>query len=474
MALTGTLKDFGIADILQLIGQQQKSGVLHLRGKDKSVNVHFVDGNVVKAESTSRSRKDLLGSMLVRAQVIDQAQLDRALELQRQSLRRLGDILVDERLVSRELFREMYQLQTTETLYRLFHWKDGTYEFEQEDVDYDREAITPIRSENVLMEGFRMVDEWPMIRRRITSYDMSFVRLKALDAGGGDGQAAAFDGGDDADIDSAFGAALSGEKSAPSPRAGSELGAIERSVYELAEPERTVQEIIDRSRLGEFESCKSLLSLVEAGYLAGVEPARKGKPLIGGRAEALLTIRSAVMNIVMGFVVLALVAAATWATIQKGESGGELLESRSAFEILAQEQEGLLRRALALFFLERGEYPDQLEKLVDAGILEAHDLNFPYRSKWTYFRSDALSLLLEEELRGEPVVVKESDTDSLLEEKNQGKKAVRHRGRGRPSAAPSAPQVSQAERETQRIKLKVLAEIGAMRGEPYLLLSPLP
>ena len=31
MALTGTLKDFGIAEILQLIGQQAKSGVLHLK-----------------------------------------------------------------------------------------------------------------------------------------------------------------------------------------------------------------------------------------------------------------------------------------------------------------------------------------------------------------------------------------------------------------------------------------------------------
>ena len=30
MALKGTLKDFGIAEILQLIGQQMKSGILHL------------------------------------------------------------------------------------------------------------------------------------------------------------------------------------------------------------------------------------------------------------------------------------------------------------------------------------------------------------------------------------------------------------------------------------------------------------
>ena len=42
MALTGTLKDFGIAEILQLIGQQSKSGVLHL--KNKADEIHVVDG----------------------------------------------------------------------------------------------------------------------------------------------------------------------------------------------------------------------------------------------------------------------------------------------------------------------------------------------------------------------------------------------------------------------------------------------
>ena len=34
MALRGTLKDFGIADIFQLIGHQTKSGLLTLKNRD--------------------------------------------------------------------------------------------------------------------------------------------------------------------------------------------------------------------------------------------------------------------------------------------------------------------------------------------------------------------------------------------------------------------------------------------------------
>ncbi|MCI0672161.1 MAG: DUF4388 domain-containing protein, partial [Myxococcaceae bacterium] len=70
MALQGTLKDFGIADILQLIGQQQKTGTLHLRSRDQEVHLAFREGVIVRAESTTRRRKDLIGAMLVRAELI--------------------------------------------------------------------------------------------------------------------------------------------------------------------------------------------------------------------------------------------------------------------------------------------------------------------------------------------------------------------------------------------------------------------
>ncbi|MGQ0504637.1 MAG: DUF4388 domain-containing protein, partial [Myxococcaceae bacterium] len=75
MALQGTLKDFGIADILQLIGQQQKNGVLHLRSKDQEVHIGFKEGNIIKAESVTRKKKELLGNMLVRAELITDQQL---------------------------------------------------------------------------------------------------------------------------------------------------------------------------------------------------------------------------------------------------------------------------------------------------------------------------------------------------------------------------------------------------------------
>src|SRR5207237_7520163 len=67
MALSGTLKDFGIADILQLIGHQTKTGKLVLKNGPEEVDVLFVEGNVVLATDKARQKESLLGSMLLRA-----------------------------------------------------------------------------------------------------------------------------------------------------------------------------------------------------------------------------------------------------------------------------------------------------------------------------------------------------------------------------------------------------------------------
>jgi hypothetical protein len=53
MALEGTLRDFSLADIFQLIGLQRKTGVLTLRGTEDVVIISFQEGRVVGSESVN-------------------------------------------------------------------------------------------------------------------------------------------------------------------------------------------------------------------------------------------------------------------------------------------------------------------------------------------------------------------------------------------------------------------------------------
>ena len=59
MALEGTLKDFALPDILQLIGLQKKTGTLLLRDETDEVTITFKDGSLVSADSDELSEPGL-------------------------------------------------------------------------------------------------------------------------------------------------------------------------------------------------------------------------------------------------------------------------------------------------------------------------------------------------------------------------------------------------------------------------------
>jgi len=373
VALAGTLKDFGIADILQLIAQQQKTGVLHLRSKDQEVNVGFVDGAIVFAESRTKKKRDLFGHLLVRAELITEAQLEMALETQKRSLQRLGDCLISQGVLTKEQYRRMAQLQFNETLYRLFTWKSGTYEFEQGPVHHDTHDLEPVRAESVLMEGFRMVDEWPVIRKRIPRYDLVFAPGQPLPATVPEG------GGEFAS-----------------------LGASERRVHALVNGYRDVRKLIDLSCLGEFETCKALLSLANLGHVVALMPV--GEPDLPEDEVGLGDrVRRAVGRLAVSMVVLAGILAVLlgtqlnpWAVRSSagaGFAGGVLRQQ------ITRAQLSRIETALAVYRLERGEAPPSLEALVEQGLLSGSDVRFPWTERYYYRRVNPQEFILLPPLR---------------------------------------------------------------------------
>jgi hypothetical protein len=393
MALRGTLGDFGIADIFQLVGHQGKTGVLQLKNRELEVRIYFVDGNVVKGEQSSRQKKELLGNLLVRADVITETQLEEALTQQQRTLRRLGDILVDTGYLERKTLRDFTRLQTTETIYRLFEWKAGTYEFVQQDVEYDEQSYEPIRAENILMEGFRMVDEWPAVREVIPHNQVTLEVLKDLP--GESGGAASEDEDLLAGIDDAFAEWEDKDKSSAKD-ADPSVGPSERAVFALVAPDRTVEEITDRSRMGEFETSKSLANLVRSGYLAVVVTG-DAPELPGVGAEPSRSLAETVVPLLTRVALYAVVAAATGGVVkllELNDSGllardrAQRVRDRQIQSALGEVQLQRVRSAVEVHRLLEGSYPETLEALVVGGLLEESDLRFPYREAPSYKKTE--------------------------------------------------------------------------------------
>ncbi len=379
MALKGTIKDFGIADIFQLIGQQTKTGVLVLKHETDEVRVYFQSGAVVRAESSTRPQSQLLGQMMVEAELLTKQELDRALAEQARTLKKIGTVLTELDLASVIDVRDFAHLQMTETVYALFTWDSGTYEFEQtESVPVD-EGVEPIRAEGILMEGLRMIDEWPTVRARLPNLKILPEKLKPLP------EPKATD--DDFDV---FG--FEGENSKVAPKIPEiDIGPNERRVFGLIESGRDLQRLIHLSRLGEFETCRVILTLADGAFIRLVEP----KPVVPPPSKwrpgtwLLQAVSSAAL------VVLGAVMVTVFDGRQLGLDVGSTLHYRSSeYEgYLAETQLDVIRRGLDVYRLEKGRYPASLDALAEAGIVRPRDLRFPFSLAY-YYRLEGESYVL--------------------------------------------------------------------------------
>lgn len=380
MALKGTIKDFGVADIFQLISQQAKTGVLVFSNDVDEVRVYFKDGSVVRASNTLRTAQMLLGSLMVRAAVIADDQLQNALREQQRTLKRLGAVLVELGYVTTDRVKDFATLQMTETIYQLFEWKFGTYEFESVDVEPSPEGVVPIRAETIVMNGIRMTDEWPGIRERIPSYTWRVEAVRPLPE---------VEEKSDS-ISDEFDFSGLGE-SASDHTVYNAIGSFERTIYDLITPTRTVQELIDLSQLGEFEACRALSTLMSEGYVRVLKPTPVEDEQPAPRVDPGVRLRrfgGILGRIVVsaGLVVVgAMLAGRAVAFVGGKNSVSDLTYApRPVERRLAEAQMHRLRRAIEVYRYERGAYPTNLSRLVEVGLLRDGDIRYPFEAPYFY------------------------------------------------------------------------------------------
>ena len=172
MALKGSLEVFGLADILQLIHFQRKSGILTLEGEKDKVTLFFAAGDIVGASSKRRQEDMRLGKVLLVRGALRDEDLQTALEEQRRTGKPLGSILVRKGVVDREYVKEVLTSQVTEIVLQLFNWEKGTYEFIPQAISLDsvsdKDIPITLDTQQLLMEGLRILDEWSLLEGKLT------------------------------------------------------------------------------------------------------------------------------------------------------------------------------------------------------------------------------------------------------------------------------------------------------------------
>jgi hypothetical protein len=253
MALEGSLRDFDLFSLFNMIKTQGKSGTLVLSRGQEFVKVFFDQGDIVGCDSNQVRMEDRVGAMLVRLGRLSGDELLSMIQKQRQTLKRMGTLLLESGKVSSQDLQDALFNQAMSIIYRTFRWIEGDYRFDSMlPLDLDRENFPPIPVDTVLMEAARIMDEWPEVQRRLpdntiplqkTAYAMS---LKL-------------------DLDQELSSVLEGRGTFHSERSG--LTHEQETVLTYVSEPQSIQGILQITRYDELDTCKVVAELLEMGLL---------------------------------------------------------------------------------------------------------------------------------------------------------------------------------------------------------------
>ena len=226
--LSGDLTSFGLADIFTLLGMGKKTGVLRLARGAETRTLHWEAGEIVFARSNSVRYS--LGNFLIRQGIITPEQ-NAVSAAKIDGTTRHGKVLVRMGFITADQLHWAVKHQVLEIIYSLFHWRSGFFEFIEGEVESQEKITLSMSTTKIVMDGIHRLDEWAKIRAALP--EDTLVLEPAQPAG--------------------------------EVAARADLSAEEKRVYPLIDGARTLAEIIDQARLGEFECHLSLFRLFSLG-----------------------------------------------------------------------------------------------------------------------------------------------------------------------------------------------------------------
>jgi hypothetical protein len=250
MRLDGSLEDFGLPDVLQLLSQTRKSGALHLAAADEERKGVIRLGEGAINAACSDLRRQVLARRLVGAGLVSDDALTSAAEDVRGGAASLLRALLDRADLSHDAVSQLAADQTTDAVCELLRWNAGTFSFMVGEADPDG-LILGLSADELVAEGHRRMQVWPNLTSLIPSPE-SVLRL------------------------------------APSPSFDPSCTREEWGLLALVDGNRSVSEIVALLGRSEFAVAGALAALVERGLLtvdqagSGLEDLQRRQAIIAG------------------------------------------------------------------------------------------------------------------------------------------------------------------------------------------------
>lgn len=166
--MQGTLKDFGLAEILQVVAMQQKTGLLRIQSGERLLTFYVEHGVLVSCRDRRGVATDPLLDFLKDSGYLDAWQvLHLKLEID-EDRADLADLVLQKNLLTEEELDIAIEDMAQDLIYRTYNWSEGTYRFiAGEQALRGLTHRVSLKMEALLLEAARRVDEWPVLRLRL-------------------------------------------------------------------------------------------------------------------------------------------------------------------------------------------------------------------------------------------------------------------------------------------------------------------
>jgi len=236
MTIKGELETFYLTTILQLLDNEQKTGVLEVRNGVHEVKIFFYEGTIVYA--TSSEKQFSLGNLLRRKGILSEDEIEKCVVWAKEKKQKLGSVLVEKGHISTEGLKSTLHYQVKEILYNLFLWKTGEFEYKDRKLNVEGKLITQMNTMAIVLEATRRIDEWSVLKKLIPNDQLVFEMS---------------------------------EKSQGSEN----VTKNEWRILSLINGRRTLRELIDKSGYSDFAAFKIVYSLMLSGLIEKIEHPRE-------------------------------------------------------------------------------------------------------------------------------------------------------------------------------------------------------
>ena len=218
------LREKPFPEIIYNLYQKKLSGVLNVKRGDEEKGFILKRGQLIFSKTNNRDES--LGALLLKDGEITKEQLSNALVIMHESGKRMGRILVEMNIISPAKLWESVKKQLKVIFYSIFNWAEGELHFFEGEPSLTEAIVLTENTPDLILEGIRS----------ITDYDVLYHYLR----------------------DRGIKYLLNEEKYRKRPIV---LEPYEEYVTRLIDGERSVNEIIEVSDIGEIETLRVLYIL---------------------------------------------------------------------------------------------------------------------------------------------------------------------------------------------------------------------